>query len=209
MYSIVFGCPLECLSLGINRLIYCCISMSWFISLSVSVFCFCYIPLTCYMVAFHVLCFHQLFSFPFLFSVLSDPPFLFICYLLSSLYITIPLVVFLFVYACFCFCFLYYCSRGRLFFYCPYLVPFVFLLVIFLVYSRYLSIFLCFSFVSLKPSFALPLPVSPSLCFSVSALLVHNYIIMSFIGSWFWPLVFLFLTRFEIRGAFRSIANRV
>ena len=28
MYSIVFGCPLECLSLGINRLIYCCISMS-------------------------------------------------------------------------------------------------------------------------------------------------------------------------------------
>ena len=105
----------------------------------------------------------------------------FICYLLSILQSP---SFFLCLFLLFC-CLLYSCSRGRLFFYCPYLVLFVFLLVIFLVYSRYLSIFLCFSFVSLKPSFALPLPVSPSLCFSVSALLVHNYIIMSFIGCWF------------------------
>ncbi len=140
------------------------------------------------MIAFHVLCFHQLFLFSFLFSILSDSPFLFISYLFSSLYITIPLLLFPVFFCCCLFLivvFLSSCSSRRLFFYCPYLLLFVFLLVIFLVYSRSLSIFLCFSFVSLKPSFALPLPVSPSLCFSVSALLVHNYIIMSFIGCLF------------------------
>ena len=109
-----------------------------------------------------------LFSFPF--SILSDSPFLFIFYLFSSLCIAVPLLLYPLLFLFVSFFLISSCSRRRSFFYCPYLLLFVFLFVIFLVYSR-----------SLSPSLYLFMFL---LCLSH----VHNYIIMSFIGCsdlWF------------------------